>query len=89
MKGIVYVLRSEKNDRYYIGSTNNLERRLEEHRKGSVRATSNLRPLSLVFQQEYETLREARRMEWKLKRFKRKDIVARIIQEGRILAKGG
>jgi len=28
-----YVLQSQKNSRYYIGSTNNLERRFKEHNK--------------------------------------------------------
>ena len=88
MKGFVYILQSKKNGRYYIGSTNDLERRFEEHVEGIVEATRNLRPLFLVFRQAYKTLREARQVEWKLKSFKRKDIIDRIVAEKEILIKG-
>ncbi len=85
---MVYILRSERNGNYYIGSTKDLERRLGEHLQGAVKATGNLRPLSLVFQQEYETIREAKQVEWKLKKFKSRNIIKRIIEKGKILITG-
>ncbi|MCK4905763.1 GIY-YIG nuclease family protein [bacterium] len=88
MRGFVYILQSGRNGRYYIGSTNNIDRRFKEHVEGIVKATCNLRPLLLVFQQEYKTLLEARRVERKLKRFKRKDIIKRIIKEKEIFLTG-
>jgi putative endonuclease len=88
MRGFVYILHSAKNGRYYIGSTNSVDRRLKEHVEGIVKATCNLRPLSLVFQQEYKTLCEARQVERKLKRFKRRDIIERIVKEKEILMTG-
>ncbi|MGI5826770.1 MAG: GIY-YIG nuclease family protein, partial [Patescibacteria group bacterium] len=33
-KAFVYILKSEKNGRFYIGSTSNFERRLDEHLNG-------------------------------------------------------
>jgi hypothetical protein len=33
MKGYIYILQSLKNQRFYIGSTNDLERRVVEHNK--------------------------------------------------------
>ena len=39
MKGFIYILRSFKNNRYYIGSTNNLTRRIKEHIQGKNRFT--------------------------------------------------
>ncbi len=36
-----YILQSEKDGRYYIGSTNNLENRLKRHNKGYSRYTKN------------------------------------------------
>jgi len=44
-----YVLKSKKDSKLYIGHTNNLRKRLEEHSKGFVRSTEIRRPLDLVY----------------------------------------
>ncbi len=44
-----YVLRSEKDNKHYIGWTNNLKRRILKHSKGLVEATRNRLPLTLVY----------------------------------------
>jgi len=82
-----YILQSKKNNRYYIGSTLNLKRRLEEHNSGKSTYTRNLRPLDLVFYQEYPNIIMARKIEYKLKSFKRKDIIEKIIEDGQIKTK--
>jgi predicted GIY-YIG superfamily endonuclease len=43
----VYILRSEVDKKLYIGSTNNINRRLNEHNSGKVDSTKNRAPLSL------------------------------------------
>ena len=63
----VYVLKSSKNGRLYTGSTNNLERRLEEHSSGKSVYTRNTRPYQLVYQEELTDELEARRRERFLK----------------------
>lgn len=80
----VYFLQSEKNLRYYVGSTIDLEKRLTEHGLGLVKATKNLRPLKLVFFQPYDNIAHARRIEYKIKKLKRKDITEKIIRDGKI-----
>ena len=45
----VYVLRSRKDNNFYIGYTENLGRRMEEHSKGKVSSTKNRRPFELVY----------------------------------------
>ena len=85
----VYILQSLKNQRYYIGSTNNIRQRIQTHQSGGVKATRNLLPLQVVLQQEYSDIGEARIVEMKLKRFKRKDYIAKIVSEGRIRILGG
>ena len=45
----VYLLLSEKDDKFYTGSTNDLKRRLYEHNSGNVRSTRNRRPLKLIY----------------------------------------
>ncbi|MCL5090624.1 MAG: GIY-YIG nuclease family protein, partial [Patescibacteria group bacterium] len=73
-KAYVYILKSEKNGRFYIGSTNNLLRRINEHFEGKAKYTRNNRPLKLVFSQEYENLKTARSIEKKLKKFANQNI---------------
>lgn len=78
----VYILQSSVNDRFYIGSTNDLDRRVGEHNAGKTKSLQHLRPLQLVFYQEYQTMGQARRIESKLKKLKSKVIIERIIKEG-------
>jgi len=70
------------NNRYYIGSTNNLDRRLNEHNNGLVKATKYLLPVKLVFFQELSDLKLVRRLELKLKKFKSRKIIEQIILDG-------
>jgi putative endonuclease len=81
VKGYIYILQSEKNGRFYIGSTDNVERRFFEHQNGIVKSTRNLRPWVLRFSKEYESLTEARKVEYKLKTFKSRKVIEQIIEE--------
>ena len=66
----IYILRGSSG-RHYIGSTENLERRLEEHRRGSNHTTHRLgsKP-ELVISRTVSDVTEARRIERVLKRKK-------------------
>jgi putative endonuclease len=44
-----YVLRSEKDDNFYVGFTKNLKLRFEQHNKGMVNSTKNRTPLHLIY----------------------------------------
>ena len=44
-----YVMISENDNKLYVGFTNNLERRVEEHHNGVVASTANRRPLRLIY----------------------------------------
>ena len=77
----VYILQSVKNGRYYIGSTNNLERRILEHNSGKTKSLKYLRPLKIVFQREFVDKKEAIQIEKKLKKLKNRNIIERIIVE--------
>lgn len=44
-----YVLKSLKDNNYYIGFSTNLEGRLTEHSNGNVKSTKYRRPLLLVY----------------------------------------
>ena len=44
-----YILKSEKDGKFYYGSTQNIEERLKKHNKGDVKSTKGRRPLILHF----------------------------------------
>jgi putative endonuclease len=44
-----YVLKSFKDNKLYVGWTNDLKNRLKEHSSGKVGSTSNRRPLNLIY----------------------------------------
>jgi len=44
-----YVLLSEKDERFYVGFTEDLRERLEKHSSGKVKSTASRRPLKLVY----------------------------------------
>jgi len=77
----VYILQSKKNGKYYIGSTNNLKRRLIEHNSGHTKSLINLLPMILMFSQDYDNIREARKIELRLKKLKSRAIVENIIRD--------
>ncbi len=53
----------------YIGSTNNLKRRLEEHNAGKNISTKNRAPLELVYYEAYRSKVDSLERERKLKHF--------------------
>ncbi|TAN32679.1 GIY-YIG nuclease family protein [Patescibacteria group bacterium] len=83
----VYILQSLKSGMYYIGSSNNPENRLIEHNNGETPSTKNKGPWIIKFKQHYETTTEARRIELKLKRLKRRDYIEKIINDKLIKTK--
>ena len=63
----VYVLKSLKDGRGYIGSTDNLKRRLSEHLRGKVVSTKPRLPLELLYYEAYKVEKDARLREASLK----------------------
>jgi len=66
----VYILQSETTERFYIGSTDDLERRLSEHLRGHSPATRGRGPWKLVYKEQFDTVVEACRREYKIKQWK-------------------
>ena len=44
-----YVLQSSKDNNFYVGFTQDLKQRFEDHKNGRVDSTKNRRPLKLVY----------------------------------------
>ncbi|MDP2037871.1 MAG: GIY-YIG nuclease family protein [Ignavibacteria bacterium] len=67
MKYYTYVLQSKFDSNFYVGYTNNLNRRLEEHKNEKVRSTRNRLPLELVYWEGCLNQRDALKREKYLK----------------------
>jgi putative endonuclease len=65
----VYILRGASG-RHYIGSTENLDRRLREHKRGSNHTTRRFRTVVLVASRQMPSMTEARSLEIDLKKKK-------------------
>jgi putative endonuclease len=77
----VYILQSETTKGFYIGSTDDLGRRLEEHARGHSLATRGRGPWKLVHQEQFASLLEARRRELDIKRWKSAKLVQALIKD--------
>jgi putative endonuclease len=66
----VYILQSESSGKFYIGSTNDLQRRLCEHARAHSLATRGRGPWKLVYQEVLPTLILARQREREIKNWK-------------------
>jgi len=89
MEGYIYIIQSEKNKRYYIGSTNDIDRRIREHNIGKSKYTSESLPWKLMFSQKYLNLTIARKAEYWLKRQKDADFISRLIIDRKIIKNFG
>ena len=63
----VYIIKSLKDKRLYIGSTSNLKRRLSEHNSGKIFSTKWRTPFELIYCELYKAEKDARLRERKLK----------------------
>jgi len=59
----VYILRSKKDHKRYIGYTSDLRIRLAEHELGLAKSTRNRRPFELIYTEEFDSQLEAMRRE--------------------------
>jgi len=66
----VYVLKSRKDSKLYIGLASDLRRRMEEHNNGQTKSIKNRRPFSLVYYEAYLDFQDAKTRELKLKKYK-------------------
>jgi putative endonuclease len=67
MEYYVYVLKSCNRQYRYIGISDNVERRIQQHNKGYNRTTKPYAPFELILSDKYTSRIEARRKEKYLK----------------------
>jgi putative endonuclease len=76
----VYILYSEKCDRYYIGYCSDIEARLHRHNSGMVTATRNCRPYIIKAIKAFSFEVEARKEELRIKKQKSRKYLEWLIE---------
>lgn len=77
----VYILYSEKSLKYYVGSTVNLDNRLNQHNNGNGgKYTKIHRPWKLICIRNFTNIREARAEEKRIKSYKGGNAFKKIIR---------
>jgi putative endonuclease len=66
----VYIIQSQKNKCFYIGSTQDLDRRLKEHESGKTRSLKNKGPFEIVRIEKFFEKSEAIKREHQIKKYK-------------------
>lgn len=59
----LYMLKSEKDGKLYIGCTNDLKKRIQEHNRGESFATKGRKPFSLIYYEAYLNRKDAEKRE--------------------------
>jgi len=76
----VYILKSLKDNGYYIGQTEDFDKRLKKHNGGQVISTKKRMPFNLVRKEIFNTRGEARKRENYLKKLKGGNEFKKIIE---------
>ena len=63
----VYILKSKADKALYIGYTENLRERVEQHNKGKTKSTKHRIPFELIYYEAYKNKIDARKREIELK----------------------
>ncbi|HNX68404.1 MAG TPA: GIY-YIG nuclease family protein [Candidatus Omnitrophota bacterium] len=76
----VYILRSERTGRYYVGHTEDLHARLNQHNAGKTRSLKAHLPLKIIYSEELSSKQEAYRRERQIKSYKGGEAFRRLIK---------
>ena len=73
-----YILKSKKDNQYYVGYTDNLGARLKLHNTNKVKATKNSGPWEMFHIEQFQTEREAIKREKQIKSWKSREAIERL-----------
>ncbi|MFH0734985.1 MAG: GIY-YIG nuclease family protein [bacterium] len=76
-----YIIYSKTLDKYYIGSTENIEDRLVRHNRGSSKYTSKAKDWILVYTEKFDTKSEAIKREYEIKRQKSRKYIEKLLKK--------
>jgi putative endonuclease len=75
----VYILYSQKCNRYYIGYSADVDLRLQRHNAGHITATKNCTPYILKAKKAFETEAQAMQEEKRIKKMKSRIYIEKLI----------
>jgi len=76
----VYILRSLKDNGFYIGCTSDLDRRLYIHNSGKTLSLKNRRPLKVIYVEKYRNPVDAYKREKQIKSYKGGEAFKRLMR---------
>ncbi|MEI8349965.1 MAG: GIY-YIG nuclease family protein [Candidatus Omnitrophota bacterium] len=77
----VYIIQNDTNKRFYIGSTNNITRRLAEHNRSKKCSVTHFGKYFLIHQEEFSNIKEARVREQQIKSYKGGNAFKKLLRE--------
>ncbi|MDX9771322.1 MAG: GIY-YIG nuclease family protein [Tenuifilaceae bacterium] len=83
MNYFTYILESELNGRYYVGSCQDVAARLKRHNEGATPSTKPYRPWRVAWTQQHDCKEAALRREREIKRMKSRQYIERLIAGGK------
>jgi putative endonuclease len=78
----VYIIYSQKLDKYYIGFSSDVEDRLRKHNRRSKGFSSLGRPWMLIYTKRFETKKEVMVREKQLKSWKNRERIESLFKSG-------
>ncbi len=76
----LYILFSEKNKKYYVGSCQNMEERITRHNSGRNKSTHSGMPWKIIYQEKFDTRSDAVARELSIKKKKSKIFIEKLIK---------
>jgi putative endonuclease len=81
----LYILKSKINERFYIGTTADLDDRVKRHNEGRSKSTKSGRPWEVVYTEEFGNRSEALARERQLKKWKSRKRIEELIKRKSVL----
>ena len=81
MQYYVYILYSDSRGKYYIGSCEDIEKRLLRHNQGATKSTKSGRPWRVVYHEFYENKTEALKRELYIKKMTSRIYIENLIAQ--------
>ena len=77
----VYIIYSEKLNKYYVGVCTDLKRRIYEHNIGHSKFTSTGIPWIIVYKENFESLAIAKKREQEIKKMKSRKYIEKLVAQ--------
>jgi putative endonuclease len=77
-----YIIQSAITNKYYIGSTKDLNKRLKRHSLGYTKSIKNKGPFKLIYFETYNTREKAYRRERQIKSYKGGQAFKKLVSQG-------